>query len=427
MNRRWVQDYLSLAERVGAAPNDSDEERLQKTLLTASSPALIAAGAIWGLIYAFFGEPVAGAIPLGYAVFSTLSLFLFWRLKSYRFYRSVQLLLILLLPFFLQIALGGFFNSSAVVLWSLICPMCALVFAGPRQAVQWFVAYLAFVASSGILENHLRTSNNLPPGLILALFVLNIGAISAIVFFLLYYFIGLKNVAFRLLRTEEEKSENLLLNILPKEIAQILKNQSGTIADNYDEVSILFADIVNFTPLSSKLSPKAMVELLNEIFTHFDTLVDEFGVEKIETVGDEYMAACGVPSRCPDHAKALARLALSMCAYMANRPATDGRRLEIRIGIHSGPIVAGVIGRKKFAFELFGDTVNTANRMQSHGVPGRIQISRATYELVQDEFLCEPRGQVMIKGKGEMETWFLIGPRSIPGIVEVGSKRSVVT
>jgi len=319
--------------------------------------------------------------------------------------------MILLLPFLLQIALGGFINSSAVILWSLICPMSALIFAGPRQAARWFAFYLLLVVVSGFLQAFVRTTNNLSPTLVILFFVLNVSTVSAIVFAFLVFFIHQKDVAYKLLGAEREKSENLLLNILPKEIAEILKNQSGTIADHYDHVSILFADLVNFTPLSAQVSPSEMVGLLHEIFSHFDSLVDQYGVEKIETVGDEYMAACGVPRSNANHAQAVARLALAMCAYLADFPPRYGRRLEIRIGIHSGPIVAGVIGRKKFAFELFGDTVNTANRMQSHGIPGKIQITQTTYELLKQEFVCEPRGNVMVKGKGEMETWFLIAER----------------
>jgi guanylate cyclase len=206
----------------------------------------------------------------------------------------------------------------------------------------------------------------------------------------------------------------LLLNILPKEIAVRLKDReinSGVIADYYEQVSVIFADVVNFTPLSAKLPPRTVAGILDEIFAHFDALVDKHGVEKIETVGDEYMAACGVPRRCDGHAQAVARLALDMCDYMRARNERSERKLDIRIGIHSGPVVGGVIGRKKFAFELFGDTVNTANRMQSHGEPGKIQVTRRTYELIKDDFDCEPRGLAPIKGKGEMETWFVIAAR----------------
>jgi guanylate cyclase len=338
-----------------------------------------------------------------------LSVIAFSRLRNYDFFRSTQLFLILLLPFLLQIALGGFINSSAVVLWSLICPIGALLFVGPRQAAGWFIGYVALVASSGILQPYVRTSNNLPYPIVILIFVLNISAISALAFVLLVSFISQKNRAFELLRFEQAKSENLLLNILPKEIAALLKNHPGTIADHFDCASILFADIVNFTPLSSELPPKEMVDLLNEIFSYFDDLVEKYGVEKIRTIGDNYMVASGIPRPRPDHAQALAHMALDMSAYIQSRPAVHGKRLDFRIGINSGPVIAGVIGRKKFVYDLWGDPVNTASRMESHGVPGKIQISRETYELLRDEFICEPRGSVMVKGKGEMETWYLVG------------------
>lgn len=416
LRRSLVANLKALIARIGADPADSDELRLQKRLLTAFSLIVMAAGVTWGLIYYAFSEPVAAAIPWLYVVASAISLVAFAHSRNFAAFRSWQLLLLLLLPFLLQLALGGFINSSAVVLWSLISPIGALIFAGPRSASRWFALYLTLVVVCGLAQTYVRTSNNLPYRLVIAFFVLNIGAISTTAFLLLAHFIGQKDLALGLLRAEQEKSDNLLLNILPREIAALLKENSGTIADYYEEVSVLFADIVNFTPLSARLQPNVMVALLNEIFTYFDALVDEYGVEKIETVGDEYMAACGVPRRCPDHARALAHLALSMCSYIASQPPYPHEaRLDIRIGIHSGPVVAGVIGRKKFAFELFGDTVNTAHRMQSHGLPGRIQISRATYELLKDEFVCEPRGTVHVRGKGEMETWFLVGvrPRSV--------------
>jgi adenylate cyclase len=411
MRQRFYKWLISYSASIGADPRDTDEVHRQKTLLVATSLLLLLPGALWGIMYIALGEVSAGLIPIGYVPLSIASMLVFARVRSYPLFRTSQLLLILLLPFLLQIALGGFISSSAVVLWSLISPIGGLVFGSPREAVRWFMGYLALVAVSGIWQMYAGTASHLSPGLVTLFFVLNIGMVSAIVFILLAYYIGERATAFKLLRVEQEKSDNLLLNILPREIAEILKNRGGTIADQYDNVSILFADIVNFTPLSAALSARQVVETLNEIFTYFDALVDKFGVEKIETVGDEYMAACGVPRACPDHAQSLARMALKMCEYIAVLPPREGRRLDIRIGIHSGPIVAGVIGRKKFAFELFGDTVNTASRMQSHGVPGKIHISQTTYELLKDDFICEPRGKVEIKGKGAMETWFVVGAK----------------
>jgi guanylate cyclase len=327
----------------------------------------------------------------------------------YLFYRLSQLILILLLPFFLQVALGGFVNSSAVILWSFICPLGALLFAEPRQAPRWLFGYLSLLLLSGFLQPYLRVANDLPSGLLIIFYVLNIGTVSSIAFILLHSFIRQKNQALQLLRVEQEKSESLLLNVLPKEAADRLKGGSQIIADYYDSASILFADLVGFTPLSAVLSPEAMVEILNEIYSHFDSLAEKYDVEKIRTIGDNYMVAAGLPRRRPDHAQALARMALEMNEYMASRPPIGNQRMDFRIGINSGAVIGGVIGIKKFHYDVWGDSVNIASRMESQGVPGKIQIAPGTYELIQGEFICEPHGSIEVKGKGLMETWFLQG------------------
>lgn len=404
----FLQQLIRTIGRVGSDPGDNDDVRLQKALLVGGSFMFILAGALWGLIYMTFGEWLAGSIPMGYVLISSCSVILFAWTKRYRFFRASQLLLILLLPFLLMLALGGFINSSAVILWSLISPLGALLFDEPRLAPRWFLAFLGLVFVSGFLQHYARPSNNLSPTLVIGLFVLNIGAVSAIVFTLLYSFVRQKNNTLTLLRVEQAKSENLLLNILPKEIAAILKNENRTIADSFDGASILFADMVGFTPLTAHMQPRELVDLLNRVFTHFDSLADKHGLEKIRTIGDSYMVAAGVPKPRPDHAQALACMALEIQEYVRTDPTCLGQRLDFRIGINSGPVVAGVIGRKKFIYDLWGDAVNTASRMESHGTPGRIQITRNTYELIRDQFACELRGRIPIKGKGEMETWYLL-------------------
>jgi len=223
------------------------------------------------------------------------------------------------------------------VLWSVICPVGALAFSGIRSALRWFLVYVVLIVLSGFLQGYVRPSNNLSFNLIIFFFVMNIAAISAILISILAFFISQKDHAFALLAIEQEKSENLLLNILPKEIAPILKNNPGTIAEHYDGASILFADIVNFTPWSVELPPKEMVEMLNEIFSYFDSLLDKYGVEKIRTIGDNYICAAGVPTPRPDHAQALARMALELCEYIQSRPPRNGKRLDFRIGINSSP------------------------------------------------------------------------------------------
>ncbi len=207
---------------------------------------------------------------------------------------------------------------------------------------------------------------------------------------------------------EKSKSEALLLNILPAPIAQRLKQEEGkAIADGFAEVTVLFSDIVGFTQMSARLSPEELVRRLNAIFSTFDDLADRLGLEKIKTIGDAYMVASGLPEHRDDHAQAIAEMALEMRAFVEEFSRDTKEQISVRIGVHSGPAVAGVIGKKKFIYDVWGDTVNTASRMESHGIPGEIQVSDTTYELLKEAYELEPRGQIDVKGKGIMTTYLL--------------------
>jgi class 3 adenylate cyclase len=210
---------------------------------------------------------------------------------------------------------------------------------------------------------------------------------------------------------ERQRAETLLLNILPEPIATRLKQHESPIADGFADVSVLFADIVGFTPLSQRIEPKRLVALLDEIFSTFDALTETHGLEKIKTIGDAYMAVGGVPEARDDHAQAVARLALDIRRAVRDYSARCGEPLQIRIGINSGAVVAGVIGTKKFIYDLWGDAVNTASRMESHGQADAIQVSEATYQVLKDEFELEARGKIEVKGKGAMATYLLLGQR----------------
>ncbi len=211
------------------------------------------------------------------------------------------------------------------------------------------------------------------------------------------------------LATERAKSERLLLNVLPRTIADRLRDDQRPIADGFAEATVLFADIVGFTSASDTLPPEEIVGLLNQVFSEFDLLTDKHGLEKIKTIGDAYMVAGGLPDARENHAEAIADLALEMLAILPRFEIAPGRPLEMRIGINTGPVVAGVIGVRKFIYDLWGDTVNTASRMESHGVRSSIQVSRSTFEKLKDSYLLEPRGTIEVKGKGPMETWLLKG------------------
>lgn len=408
MFRNMLESLSFYIKQIGIQPDDNEELRLQKTILLMSSLMIASLALVWGVLYLAIGLTVAALIPLSYSFLSFLSIAVFALGRHYQLFRFSQLLLTLLLPFFLMVALGGFVNSSAVILWSLTSPVGAMLFVGRRQAIAWFIAYLTLVVGSGIIQIYLRPIDPLPQGLILAFFVLNISAVSLVAFVLLQYFVHQKDIAYRLLHIEQDKSEALLLNVLPREIAPVLKESNSTIADRFKAVSILFADLVDFTPLSEEISPEKMVNLLNEIFSYFDELVEKNDLEKIRTIGDNYMVVSGVPRPREDHAHALANVALDMREYLKTLPMMHGKKIRFRLGMNSGSVVAGVIGRQKFHYDVWGDAVNLASRMESQGVAEKIQIARDTRDLIADNFICERRGEVDVKGKGKIETWFLV-------------------
>ena len=299
---------------------------------------------------------------------------------------------------FAHVALGGYANSGAYMMWSITVVMNAALVLGRRWTAAFCMIFIVLAVAFGFLEDTLAARRPAPdPALTKALFTIVL--VGVIVLTAPVFVFVLERLGF-----ERGRSESLLLNVLPREVAAELKERGETTARRFDSISVLFADIVGFTPMSEQMDPEEMVDGLNEVFTHFDTLAERYGVEKIRTIGDNYMVASGVPIPREDHAKALAQMALEMIDYAEDGP------LSFRVGINSGPVVAGVIGTKKFQYDVWGDTVNTASRMESHGEPGRIQISEATYILINDEFICTPRGPIEVKGKGTLNTWWLMSP-----------------
>ena len=213
----------------------------------------------------------------------------------------------------------------------------------------------------------------------------------------------------RALAVEQDRSERLLLNVLPAPIAARLKQGEAVIADRFQEVTVLFADLVDFTRSSDHSTPERVVQVLDDLFTAFDRLAERHGLEKIKTIGDAYMAVGGLPEPRPDHAQAVAEMAMAVREETARHRDPSGQPLALSIGIDTGPVVAGVIGTTKFSYDLWGDTVNTASRMESSGVPGCIQVTERTYRRLRDGYRFERRGPIQIKGKGELVTWFLVG------------------
>ena len=392
---------------IGALPGDSEELRIRKAVLVLSSTLMASLSCVWVVTYAVLGLWVSAAIPLVYQLASAASIYTFARTRRYMFFRQSQLWMSLVLPFVLQWSLGGFRNSSAVCLWGFTSPLGALLFVGARQAVSWFVAFVGLVGVSAAIDPTLAAgAPHIPSGVVISFFALNIVGVASTAYVLLQYFV-------RAREREQARSERLLLNVLPEPVAARLKQDDGIIADACEEVTVLFADIVGFTGLSERLSASDVVALLDRVFASWDSLAAEHGVEKIKTIGDAYMVAGGIPSPREDHVEAIAETALAMGPALSGLSAETGTALQVRIGIDTGPVVAGVIGRAKFIYDLWGDTVNTASRMESHAPPGTIQVTERTYERLREGYELALRGTIEVKGKGQMTTYVLLGRREI--------------
>ena len=411
---RRLPGWLRRLTDLGILSSDSEEVRLRKSVLTLSTVLMATLAFTWVGTYAVLGLWLSAAIPFAYQLASAASIYTFAHTHRYRLFRTSQLWMSLVLPFALQWSLGGFATSSAVSLWALTCPVGALLFVGARQAVPWFVAFAALMAFSGMIDPALAGgAPDIPSGVVISFFVLNTLGVSTTAYVLLQYFVRARERALAELAVERAKSERLLLNVLPASVASRLKGSDQVIAEAFASVTVLFADIVGFTPLAQELTPEDTVALLDKVFARWDELATRHGVEKIKTIGDAYMVAGGLPSPREDHTEAIADMALEMGAELEKCEAENGLALEVRIGMDTGPVVAGVIGRAKFSYDLWGDTVNTASRMESHGIPGVIQVTERVYERLRSRYDLHRRGAIEVKGKEPMTTYLLLGKRDV--------------
>jgi adenylate cyclase len=404
--RSTLAELAARLADVGVVPTDDDETRARKATLTIAAAFITVLAVIWVGTYWLLGIPQAAAIPFAYQIASVVSLAVFARTKSYHFLRTSQAAMMTILPFVLQWTLGGYVASSAVSLWALVAAIGTLFFFTAHESIPWFLAFIALTVVSGLLDPSLsRRPAPIPDGVRLAFFVLNVIGVALTAYLLLQYAVRARDAAFA-------RSEGLLLNVLPKAIADRLKRDPGVIAEAHDEVTVLFADVVDFTPFTERTAPARVVGVLDEIFSAFDALAVRHGAEKIKTIGDAYMVATGLPEPRPDHAEAMAEMALEMRDAFERVCRPLELELSIRIGMDSGSVVAGVIGRHKFIYDLWGDTVNTASRLESHGLPGAIQVSEAVYRRLCDRYDFDDRGEIEIKGKGRRRAYLLLGART---------------
>lgn len=387
------------------------QKYFQAGLLTGFVVSLLTA-----IVLTFLGMKLLSLIAWG---FLAAEVALFWlflvRPDIFPLLLHLNVFICFTVPFVMQVSLGGFLSSGGIGLWAIVVPMSTIIMRMP-WSWGWYLALAGLEVLATVLEIHLQGQTaQLPLGIARWLLVFNLLGAA------LYFFLRVKHVLKLQTELREElqkthdrllkeswKTEKLLSNTFPAHIAGQLKRKQGSLSEYFSDASVLFADISGFTQMASRLEPEEVLDLLNRVFSYFDILAEEYSLEKIKTIGDAYMVVGNLPLPVTGHLESIADMALSMMSVFGQLT-KEHPGLNLRVGIHCGPVVAGVIGRKKLSYDLWGDTVNIANRMESHGTPGKIQVSDAVYEGLKERYRFESRGTVPIRSKGEMRTYWLLG------------------
>lgn len=413
--------FYERLRNAGIEADDSEEVRLNKSLLMLATGLVSVATMVWVMLYSVFGPQFSTTLPFAFQLLLAGNMLFYIRSRNFAFFRISQLGLFLFLPFIAQWSGGTIVSTSGVVLWALLAPIGAILCIGVRESIGWFIAWAVLTALSGAADYYLADplaaqKSIVPLRTTILFFALNFISVATIIYLLLRLSIAEKRKAqssleeaHQQVQIAQERSEKLLLNILPAPIAERLKNSNQTIADGFADVSVMFADIVNFTQVASNMSPSQVFAMLNRIFSAFDELAEEYGLEKIKTIGDAYMVAGGLNDDAGDYSAAIADMAVAMRDLLQRDFSVNASQLEVRIGIGTGPIVAGVLGKKKFIYDLWGDTVNIASRITSEGVPGMIQCDATTYHRLAARFAFHEPQTIYLKGKGNMTVYRLIG------------------
>lgn len=424
------RSLIAQLRAAGIEPGDSEELRQQKTLLMFISGIVSVAAGLWLLIYWSMGPHLSASLPLGLQLLVAANLLVYGKFRNFSIFRFVQLSLLLFFPFVAQWTLGDFVSASGLILWGLLAPVAAMLCLGSKDSLPWFVAYLVLTFMTGATDYFLA---DMPGGVIyqgvprqisIVFFALNFVTISTVVYFSLRFTLALRERAradlikahaaleatHHELAAEQARSEKLLLNVLPASVAHRLKHSDEVIADRFPQATVLFADIVSFTELATNHPPADIFFLLNHIFSHFDLLAESHGLEKIKTIGDAYMVAGGLNEGLSEPCFAVASLAVDMRDWLKNaeHPIVGRDKIQIRIGIATGAVVAGVVGRKKFIYDVWGDVVNLASRITAECTPGEIQCDQAVYDKLKNLFLFQNHTKKLLKGKGTVGVWQLV-------------------
>ncbi|MCZ6694322.1 MAG: adenylate/guanylate cyclase domain-containing protein [Bacteroidetes bacterium] len=398
---------LSRIGAIGYHPDDNEEVKMQKTLLVATAGTMGPMGFLWGGIYLYFNEPLAASIPLSYGVASLVSLAIFSQVKSYRIFRFSQLSFILLLPFLLMLALGGYVNSSAVVVWSFASPLGALVFMERTKALYWFAAYLGLVLAGVYFERYFPASNNLSEKAIIGFFVMNISGMSVVVFLLVYYFVGEKNLVLRLLEKKHRWiKEAFSAYVSPNLVEHLLRHpEELKLGGERRECTFVFTDLAGFTPLVEESDPATIVSLLNEYIEEMTKIVFRYEGTIDKIVGDGIAVLFSAPVYQKDHAQRGVECALEMDRFteiFSKTKQQEGIALgQTRIGVNTGTVIIGNVGSmSQFNYSAIGDAVNTTSRLEGANkyLGTRICVSRSTVEKCPD-IPFRPIGSLLLQGK----------------------------
>ena len=382
---------------------DSTERAFMKLLILCIASVCCFCGLCWSALYlVVFGKGIIAFLPLLFVIIVGLAIVLSHYLRNYKILVYAQILCIMWVTAFIEWTIGGIDESGFVIAWSFVGPLVALIFLSFKESIVWmlmfiFIVIVSTVANPLLLGHKVEASRQVRS----LFYIMNIGIASSVVFATSAWFtIRIKN--------ERKLADSLLLNILPAEVADELKTNGKVEPRYFENVTVLFTDFKEFTKTVEALSAKEMVNEINECFSAFDTIISKYNIEKIKTIGDAYMAVSGLPAADAKHAENIVNAAKEIATYMVDRYAHLGNKtFEIRIGVNSGSIVAGIVGVKKFAYDIWGDTVNTAARMEQHSEAGKINISETTYELVKDKVACEYRGEIHAKGKGALKMYYV--------------------
>ena len=384
---------------IADAPTDDDDLRLRKRVGIVAGYAIIIAALQLPLLAR--GLPLSWAVAVALPAINATNLLLLARSKRFDRYVVVLAGSILVVGVVVEVALGGLNGSSAAIVFAYLAPVLALLALGPKPATGWFIAFLAVLVGVILLDPILSSRIEPQPyPLRLLWYFANLAVPLGFTFALLRY-TDLRR------RAAEARSEELLTNAIPASISARLKHGESRIAETYPATTVLFADLEGFTPWARETDPERVVDFLDDLFSRFDALAARHGVEKIKTIGDAYMAVAGAPEPNTDHAATAVALARDMLAVVAEARQRSSVPLALRVGLASGPVVGGIIGQRRILFDLWGDTVNTADRMQSGGLPDRIQVAPSTHDLLRDRYAFEEREPIDVKGLGSMTTYLV--------------------